>query len=355
MIKKFTNSIQTTRFQQYLIFFSIFYVATMLFVQYEQVYYSESNITTSQINEKEKRLASTVEVGLHVNNFPKFSFYKNEFTMDAVLWFRFPIGSESMHTIEKFSFKNGKILAKSEPVVQVTDNNAIISYQVLVEFNTPIDYKNFPVSDHKLAIILQNKNVSPTELNFVSDTYNFEISDDLSVGNWTPVKTYVSSGYLQTKYKRQKGEIQTDFPSIVFTIDFENKDLRHFIILYLPLFLIFFLIFTSLLTVIDRLELRLPIVAGVVPILALHSLVIENISPVGSSITKVDQTYLTLVLLALLILIVQAYIGLSLKGNEHQSPEHLKKKKQKLKLINDIVIIVVLAALVVSMTYSTFT
>lgn len=355
MIRAIIRLIQKTRFQQAIIFFTIFYIAAILIIQYKQSYFSEKNIETNNITITEKRLASNVEVGLHVNNFPKFSFYQNEFTMDAVLWFRFPVGAESMDTIEKFSFKNGKISAKSEPVVQMTGNNVVISYQILVKFNTPLDYKNFPVSDHKLAIILQNKNVSPTELCFISDTFNFELSEDLAMGNWFPKKTYVSSGYLQTKYKRQKGAIQTDFPTVVFTIDFENRDIRHFILLYLPLFLIFFLIFTSLLTIIDRLELRLPIVAGVVPILALHSLVIENVSPKGSSITKVDQIYLTLVLLALIILLFQAYVGLSLKGAARKSVEFLKKKKVQLKILNDIVIVITLTALIVSLTYSTFT
>lgn len=327
----------------------------MLIVQYKQSYFAEKNYEITKIDEKEKRLASKVDVGLHVNNFHKFSFYENNFVMDAVVWFKFPIGSESMHTIEKFSFKGGKITSRSEPVVQISGNNVITSYQVIVEFSTPLDYKYFPVSDHKLTIILQNKNVSPAELYFVSDEKSFELSDDLLIGNWLPSKFYVQSGYIQTKYKQQKGTIQTDFPSVVFTIDFQNEDFRHFIILYLPLFLIFFLIFTSLLTKIDLISLRLPLVVGVIPILALHSLVIESASPVGSSITKIDQMYLTLILLALVILLFQSYVGLAIKGFAEGEVQIFEQKKKQLKLTNDILIVLVLAALIISLTYSTFT
>jgi len=345
--------IQTTGFQQFIIFFTIFYIGTMLILQYKQSYFAEKNYVVSKITEQERRLASDVEVGLSINNFPKFSFHTNSFIMDAAIWFKFPIGSESLDTIKKFGFKNGEIISKSKPVVQMKDNNVIVSYQVLVKFITSLNYKHFPVSDHKLTIIMQNKSVSPTELYFSSDVYNFDLSNNLLTGNWKPAKQYVDNGYIESSFKKDtNGGIQTDFPCVAFTIDFKNEDLRHFILLYLPLFLIFFLVFTSLLTKVENLAVRFPIVAGVVPILALHSLVIESVSPAGSDITKIDQTYLTLILLSLLILLFQSYVGLTVKGVKEQL---LAQKKKLLKQLNDIVIILVLVALIASVTYTTFT
>jgi hypothetical protein len=318
----------------------------MLVIQYKQNYFAEKNYPISHVSEKEKKLASNVEVGLFINNFPKFSFYKNKFRMDGVVWFKFPIGAESIHTIKKFSFKNGKIISKSDPIVQKSGNNVIINYQVLVDFITPLNYKHFPASDHKLTIILQNKTTSPSELYFVGNTSNFKLSDNLLTGNWKPLKKYVDSGYIKSI---------ADFPSTVFTIDFYNRDLRHFILLYLPLFLIFFLIFASLLTSVTNIEVRFPVVAGVIPILALHSLVIESVSPPGSNITKVDQIYLTLIVLSLVILLFQSYIGLATKKFVGAAPELSKEKEVELKKLNDIVMVLTLIALVVAMTYTTFT
>lgn len=354
MIKKIIKGIHTTTFQQIIIFFTIAYIGSMLVLQYKQSYFAEENYKMEQVSETEKRLASRVEAGLNINNFPHFSFYKNEFTMDAGVWFKFPIGTESLQTIEKFSFKNGEILSKADPVIQLDDNNVIISYQVLVKFITPLNYKNFPVSDHKLTVILQNKSVSPNELYFYSDVYNFELADRLLTGNWVPAKRYVDNGYVQTSLKKDKGSIQADFPGVAFTIDFRNEDLRHFIILYLPLFLIFLLIFASLLMKIDDTSLRFPIVASVIPILALHSLVVENISPPGSHMTKVDQIYFTLILLALLILIFQAYLGMKFRYLRKEIKSVYDKAKGKLKVANDILIIFVLSALIAAMSYATF-
>jgi hypothetical protein len=339
MVKKFISSIQTTRFQQMAIFFTIFFVASMLSIQYKRSYFSEKNLEISHVSEMEKRLASKVHVGLLINNFPRFSFYENRFIVDAVVWFRFPVGTESINTIEKFSFQNGNIVSKSEPIVQMSGNDVIVSYHVVVKFITPLSYKHFPASDHKLTLVLQNKSVGPAELYFHGTEKDFELSGDILTGNWQAGKRYVSHGYINAK--------EADFPSVVFTIDFYNNDLRHYILLYLPLFLIFFLIFTSLLIKVGDLHLRLPIVAGVVPILALHSLVIERVSPRGSSITKVDEIYLMLVVLSMFILIFQAYLGLTMKAHYDAEEELSKEEERSFKLL-------VLCALIAALTYVTF-
>ena len=355
MIKLPKISIHTTRFQQGLILFTVIYLSTLLFLQYKQSYFSEETVKLTKITKKEMRLASQVEAGLHIFNFPRFNFYKNSFIMDGTVFFKFPVGSESLHTIDKFSFQNGAILSKSEPLVQIIGKDVMIRYHVVVKFSTNLNYKNFPVSDHKLKIVLQNKTVSPYELYFTSDTDSFGLSKNLLSGNWRPDTIYVDYGYLKSATYREYTAFQAIFPSVAFTIDFKNADFRHFIILYLPLFLLFLIIFTSLLTNVDSISIRFPIVASVVPILALHSLVIESVSPTGSHMTKIDQIYLTIIGLSLVILLFQAYVGLTVKGFVGEKEKIVIQHKERLKKINDFVIIFVLAVLVISVSYSTFT
>lgn len=355
MIKLPKISVHTTRFQQGLIFFSVLYLTTLLFIQYKQSYFSEDLIQLKKISSKEKRLASNVEVGLHIYNFPRFNFYKNAFIMDGTVFFKFPIGSESLDTIEKFNFQNGEILSKSDPLVQIIHGDVMIRYHIVVKLSTNLNYKNFPVSDHKLTVILQNTTVSPYELYFTSDTDSFGLSKDLLSGNWKPETIYVDYGYLKSATYREYTAFQAIFPSVAFTIDFKNTDLRHFIILYLPLFLLFLIIFTSLLTGVESIHIRFPIVASVIPILALHSLVIESVSPPGSHMTKIDQTYLTIITLSLIILLFQSYVGLTIKGLTDSGDRFVEKRKERLKKINDFVIIFVLAVLIISVSYSTFT
>jgi hypothetical protein len=345
---------QTPLFQELIIFFTIVYVSLMLVLQYKQSYFAEENYEVAKVEKKAQRLATKVETGLYINNFPTFSFYKNNFTMDAIIWFQFPVGTESLSTIEKFNFKNGTIISKSAPIIKMAGNNVTIIFHIVAELITILNYKHFPVSDHKLTIILQNKSISASELYFSSDEKNLELSNNLLTGNWIPSNNHVDTGFVKTEFKKGEEVIETGIPSVVFTVDFKNENLRNFIILYLPLFLIFFLIFASLLTRIDNIGIRLPIVASVVPILALHSLVIESMSPTGSNITKVDQIYLTLIGLSLIILLVQAYIGLFVKNIGDLTKEKQKQRLIHLKKANDFVILLVLTTLIISLTYSTF-
>lgn len=347
-------SIHTSRFQKGLIIFSVFYMFTIIFLQYKQNYFSEKNIPLLKISEAEKRLSSQVDVGLQINNFTKFDFYKNKFIMDAVVWFSFPIGGESIRTIERFSFRNGEIISKSEPIVRMIDRTVLVRYHITAKLTTALDYRHFPASDHKLAIILQNQTVSPQELSFNSEESSLNLSHDLKSRNWAAKKTYVDTGYLETSPGKGGIAFKAYFPTAIFTIDFYNKDLRHFVILYLPLFLLFLLIFSSLLLRIDLVSSRLPIVVGVTPILALHSLVIENISPPGSHITKVDKIYFSLIGLALIMLMFQAYIGFVNGSFPQKSEDFIEQKNKQLKRANDFVIVFVLAALIIALTYTTF-
>ncbi len=363
-LKRVFKSIQTTKFQNYLIFFTIFYIASMLFVQYKQSYFAEKNFIVPKITKKEARLASIVKTGLQINNFSKFSFYNNFFRMDALVWFEFPIGTESIDTIDNFSFRNGRIRQKSKPAIQISDNSVIVSYQVTVDFSTKLNYKYFPSSDHKLTIIIENKSVTPNELYFSSTNKNLNLSGYTATGSWIPINNYVDAGYIEARAtytraheKQQIAKLKTKtvFPCVVYTIDFKNEDLRRFIILYLPLILLFLLIFSSLLTMIDDIALRLGIVTGVVPILALHSLVIEKISPISGLITKVDIIFFSIITLSLLILLFQSYTGLTLKELiEKKQIEKFERKKVILEKFNDIFVFLVLICLLIAITYTTF-
>lgn len=65
-----------------------------------------------------KEFSAKVRAGLYIKNFPKLDFNKNEFVVDAMLWFEFQKDQLRLSTLEKFSFDNGKILEKSSPKIK---------------------------------------------------------------------------------------------------------------------------------------------------------------------------------------------------------------------------------------------
>jgi len=355
MVKQIIDSIETSRFQQIFLFFVVLYIVSLLFLQYRWDYFSEKNVEINNITTTTEEISQKIEAGLRINSFPKFNFYKNEFIMNAIVWFKFPEGTESLDTISRFNFKNGKISSKSHPVIQKAEDNIIVSYQVRAKFSTPLSYEYFPVSNHKLTIILENKTISPSEAYFDSKDHDLDVLKSINTGNWKLTERYVQSGYTQTQLHQEKGTIDASFPAVVFTIDFKNRNLRHFITLYLPLFLLFFVIFISMLIRLSAISSRISVVVSAMPILALHSLVIESASPPGSHLTKLDQTYLVLILLSLFILFFQSYLGLKLRKFKEKAEEVFSKKLEQLKEMNAIAILMILSILIISLTYTTFT
>jgi|SaaInlLV_10m_DNA_2_1039722.scaffolds.fasta_scaffold19496_2 hypothetical protein len=351
-MKAFFSKVKTTTFQQTIICIAAFYVVFLLGWQYTQNYYAEDDFKVLKVEKSVKRLASNINVGLHINNFSEFSFYKNKFVMDSIVWFQFETGTESLDDIKKFSFKSGEFVYKSDPKIKLIKDYTIVSFHVVVKFFTFLNFKHFPVSDHRLNIVLENRRMTANEMVFESDKESFTLSDNLMITNWSPVETRVSSGYLSADINSKHESVGLGYPSTAFTIDFKNVMLRDFIVLYIPLFLLFFIGFMSLVMTYDK-E-RLMLIATSMPILVLYSLALDGMSPDFSGITKVDKTYFLLIFLSIVILALQSYVNLKIKQSKIDSTKNEKTLIKKLNKTNNIVMVAVLFALILGMSYITF-
>ena len=76
------------------------------------------------------RYASNVKVGLFIQNFSDFSIKNNKFSFDGVVWFRFPVGSESFKTIDNFVVGDS-LVYKSAPIIRASDKKPIrVTYKL---------------------------------------------------------------------------------------------------------------------------------------------------------------------------------------------------------------------------------
>jgi hypothetical protein len=332
---------------------SILFVSYLLFYQYTNKYNTNETYNVLQVGEDVKRMASHVQVGLFVNNFPEFSIYKNRFKMNCVVWFRFPVGTESLDTIDNFSFQGGTIKTKSKPIVKIIGDDVVVSYKVTVEFVAYLTFKYFPVGNHKLNIILENRAASQNELVFVGDRDNLRLSDQLLVESWSVQGKNIKTGYMKSELEENNKKMEIGHPSVVFSIKFFNKDFRRFVTLYLPLFLLIFLAVFALFTEIGSTS-RGYMVGTSVPSIILYRLIINNLSPVSGELTKVDYVYFLLVFLSLFILFFHAYTLFIFRAIKDAPASVQKKKKLRLRNANKIVLYSVLLGLALFMTYITF-
>lgn len=351
---------RSTRVQLASIIIVAVYIGALLIWQYTDNTYAEPIPPLKKVSAQVKKLASDVEVGMHVNGFPVFSFAKNNFTLDAIVWFKYQKATEALSTIEQFSIQNSKILQgntiiyKSAPIVRVLGKHVIVSYHIQASFMTYLQFKRFPLGDHRLNIILQNRSVTSRELAFRSSNDNVTLASDLLVDDWAAVKSYAKGGYERSELKKGNDDMVVDYPCVVFSIDFSSIGARSLFTLYFPLFVVFFLGLLSL--TIDLLNFsRLGIVASSLPMLVLFRMVIESSSPAVGYATHIDFTFYTLVFLSLLILLLQMYIVLEAPRIEALEDEVLKSQRlSKIEKINNYAFFGILMLLVLFMTYNFF-
>ncbi len=353
--KPFFKFIKTAKFQLTVIIIIIFYIISLLLWQNEKAFYAEKIFTINKLDENIKQISNPIKVGLSINNFPTFSFQENKFIMDAFVWFRYEIGTESLDTISDFTFKNttkpdGGILHKSKPMVKLEGDEVVVTYHIQIEFKAPLVNKYFPIGDHRLNFILENRSVTPRELYFECDLENFVLSDNLFVSTWKPVQKMVQTGFWSAKLTEKKPPETIIYPCVVFTIDFENVSNRNLITLYFPMFVVFFIGLLSLIIDIKD-TFRLGLIATSAPILVLFRMAIESLSPQVGAITKVDFIYFLLVSLSLAILLFQAYVIIKGRRIKKYNKEKQEKALTRLENLNNIFFILILLLLVILLTY----
>lgn len=130
----------------------------------------------------QKSSAGVVQTGLFIKNFPTFNITKNNFVMDAIVWFIFDPKITPIGLIEQFSFEKGNILYKSKPKVHISSKGTVAKYDILIEFTSNLDYRFFPFDDHYIYITLINKRFTPSKAILTSDDSQFRIAENIYTG-----------------------------------------------------------------------------------------------------------------------------------------------------------------------------
>jgi len=351
------NTFKLTKFRLGAILFTIIYISILLFAQRTRFLSDDKAPVLHKVDAQTQKLASTVHVGMYLNSFPMFSFESGEFTIDATVWFKFPAATEALSTLEQFTIynsliqNNGALLYRSAPIIKLVGDDVIASYHIQTSFKSPMNHKYFPIGDHTLHILLENKGATARELCFVSDTESFSLAENILIKNWLSKKKSVQSGYIQENLKTKSTTMDIAYPAVLFSMDLENVGLKKIGSLYLPMLIIFLIGLLSLLLAIGDTS-RLGMITGALPSLALFRLVIDGASPNVGYAMHVDIVFYTFGFLLLIIMAFQTYVTLTLNQIKHKSGEVQEKIKHSLEKMSDIVFVSNLLLLMALLTYS---
>ncbi|MFH1254024.1 MAG: hypothetical protein V1646_01175 [bacterium] len=346
-----------TRFRLNAILVTIIYISALLFIQHKRFLADDQAPKLQQVDEKTQKLASIVHVGMYVNSFPIFSFDSGDFTIDAMIWFKFPAATEALATIEQFTLyngfiqQNGKLLYRSAPIIKLVGEDVVACYHIQTSFKLDMNYKFFPIGDHTLHILLENKSATAQELCFVSDEDSFSLSKNTLIKNWFAKKKTVKSGYIKANLDPKNSALEISYPAVIFSVDFENTGMKKIGSLYLPMFILFLIGLLSLLLAIGD-SLRLQLIVSALPSLGLFRLVIDGASPNTGYAMHVDIVFYTFMLLLLIILGFQLYETLTLNNIKHMEEEAQERIKTWLEKMSDIIFVSTLVLLMALLTYS---
>lgn len=185
--------------------------------------------------------AQFVTVGIYVNRFHTFDMINNDFVFSGFVWFKFTPGTISIDTLDKFSFIQGEILERSEPETQMIDDQLLATYPVKVHFSSQLNYKDFPLDDHRLRVTLTNLFFSPEEIMFLSSERELVILPKVNNFGWNLVNQVVDTGYVSSAIDPYDQRSNQYHPAAIFAIDYERYGTRFMLTIFLPLLLMFYL------------------------------------------------------------------------------------------------------------------
>ncbi|MFH1461667.1 MAG: hypothetical protein ABIF12_01850 [bacterium] len=282
---------------------SLFYYPNKLFLSSDP-----QPIITSIKPNAQDQIIKEAQTGLFIKNFPVFDVVKNEFIMNAIVWFEFDPRQININSIKDFSFEKGKILEKSELNSKIINNNLWIYYKVKVEFTSDLDYKYFPIEDHKIYLTLVNTQMDPKLETLVSYNTNLVLKEGIFTGDWRKISEEVEYGYIELFLDKYEEAKSTKYPAVSFELSFEKIGSRKALVIFIPLFMVFFLSLLSLLVNINNTSGIITLSAGSTSALIFNLIAIESMSPNVRYFTVANKIYILLLIFAFLILLTNVYV-----------------------------------------------
>jgi hypothetical protein len=309
-IKPFFN-IFDLRFKIALFIFSFLYVCLLFFLALREFKTDDPLPNIKEIQPSMRKsyqdLSTKVRAGLFVKNFSTFDFTTNHFTVDAIIWFEFNKNEIMQKTVDKFSFDNGKILHKSTPHVSIHHDKVLVTYDVIFEAKTDLDFHHFPFEDHRLSLVLTNNTVAPSEMFFddTSDAISLSVSNKLFTSNWLVHSLYTESGYTVLRIDEHNKRTVLRTPKAVFTINFEKAGVNKILIIFVPLFAAIFLALLTFLLSFNSTSAKTTLSVTAVTALLGYRFVIQQLSPPVGYFTTTDKIFIFFIGLSFFIMLFQ--------------------------------------------------
>jgi|SRR5579872_60408 len=246
------------------------------------------------------RIPTEVLVGITINDFSSFDITKNKFVMRCIIWFIFDPIFIPVDSINQFSIAKGTIIKKSAPDIIITkDKKAFAKYEVLAEFNSDLDYRYFPLDNHRIYILITNLTVAESDVIFKSQNSYLKIDDHLHTIDSRIFNLQARYGYLSSELIPGYKQTLVEHPVALFAFDYDKPGVRSTLLIIIPIILMFFMaLFTLSLDPTTNYREIFGTSIGVLTSILTYRFVIESLSPQVDYFTMDDYIYIFVLLCA---------------------------------------------------------
>ena len=163
------------------------------------------------------------------------------------------------------------------------------------------NYKEYPLDDHRFWFCLKNSALPIEKYCFTVLPHAFVLGPRMTINNCMAENVNAQVGYVARDVTLPDGRHQMNSSRAIFYVDCNPIDMRHFLSIFLPMYLIFFLTLFSFSFGYSEHVTDVPSIAAAgVPALFAYRFVIESISPNVSYFMISDYLFFLYLLLSLL-------------------------------------------------------
>jgi hypothetical protein len=292
----------------YQVILMVFTLSLLLFLSYfrmRQFYIVDQSPGVQVVSEKEKGEIPVIDVGFYLRNFLDFDVTNNEFQIDAYVWFEYDKEKIKFEDIDDFSFGKASIESKSKPYMSDVGGKRVVGYDVKVKFPSNLSYKYFPIDSHRLYLTLNNFSLRYKKVAYNISPKTFIVADTIYTKGWKNIGTDVKSGFKTLYLDKDNAERAVTFPRILFVMDFLGLSFRTFMLIMLPLLVIFFIsLFTLSLDPKKYYIAILSVAAATMTALISYRFVIESMSPSVSYFMLSDHFFDLILVLNFIVFLV---------------------------------------------------
>lgn len=248
-----------------------------------------------------------VVIGLHIAHFSEFNIAQNKFVMDGTVWFLFNPEKVSLDIIKKFNIFNGDLIKISDPDIINHENTQIAQFRINVEFHTPLDYRLFPLDDHRINLVIYNRFL-PDDVTLQSNKNDITFANSLFLPGWKIVNHNTRTGIKKLIFEHGNKQYSDQQQEAIISFECERTDPSILINVLLTLLLMLFL---AMLTFSSDEDSVLIVTVGIVALIGYRSVMQTMAPPQVSYFIYSDYMYL----FALMSVIVTLFGGIITRDN----------------------------------------